>query len=86
MENNVGRPPKNPENRLSYPVRAMVTQGVVTALQKAEEIHGLDGDHHKQGKVSSDILRFYIVEGLRKDGLLDADDPSWVSLKEAGLV
>lgn len=85
MENSVGRPPKNPENRLAYPVRAMVTIGVVEALQEAEKMHGIPGDHHKQGRVSSDILRYYLIEGLRKDGLLDTEDPTWSTLKDAGL-
>jgi len=82
-----GRPPKNPEDKVSTPARALFTSQMASKLQAAAAIHDIPAPAH--GKVPSDILRLYVFWGLKKDGLITEDieaDPSWDTLKEKGLV
>lgn len=91
-----GRPPKNPMEKLSIPVRAMVTPVVTQVLESAQNIHGFSAP--AQGRVASDVLRlavFRLIQGMyEKDpavlGTLTweqfVSDPTWDSLKESGHV
>lgn len=82
-----GRPPKNPENKVGTPVRALVTIGVAEALVEASSEHGIPGP--EIGLVSSDIVRLYVYQGLLKDGKMTealANDATWDTLKARGLV
>ncbi len=82
-----GRPPKDPFQKVGTPVRALVTMPVADQLAVASRTHGID--EPGRGKVSSDILRLYIYNGLVKDGLMTTDlrnDPTWAGLVEMGLV
>jgi len=83
-----GRPPKDPMKKVGTPVRALVTKPMANLLNEAARQHGIP-DPTVRGIVASDILRLYMYHGLIKDGLMTpevAEDPSWDSLRGAGLV
>ena len=85
-----GRPPKDPMKKVSRPVRALVTPPVEKALIQAAQFHGIQYKMSKSGipTVPSDILRLYMVNGLKKDGLWDKEmevDPTFEYLRQAGL-
>lgn len=86
-----GRPPKDPNKKIGRPVRALVTPPVEKALIEAAEMHGISYVIDTLGRttVPSDLLRLWMAQGLKKDGLWTeeiAADPTWDALKQAGLL
>lgn len=82
-----GRPPKNPENKVGTPVRALVTIGIAELLAELSDEHGIPNP--EQGLVSSDIVRLYLYYGLVKDGKMTEEleqDATWDTLKARGLL
>lgn len=83
-----GRPPKDPMERVGWPIRALVTHKVIDALKTSMKLHDLP-TRDKRTKVSSDIVRLAIARLLIHDGLMTGellDDDTWVSLREKGLL
>lgn len=82
-----GRPPKDIWDKMSIPVRAMVTPGVRNALMESQVTHGIAKP--PRGDVSSDILRLAVYRFLQAEGMMTPEldaDPSWDSLKGRGLI
>lgn len=85
-----GRKPKNPMDRIGWPVRALVTHRVIEALQQSMALHDLPASDPRT-RVSSDVVRLGLYMLLKKDGLIESvpgleADPSWDELKRKGLV
>jgi hypothetical protein len=76
-----GRPPmEDPLQRISIPVRGLVSVPVRQALDQALEMHGC---------TTSDLLRLALFNLLKKDGLMTdqlRQDHTWDPLKDKGLV
>lgn len=83
-----GRPPKDPMERVGWPVRALVTHKVIDALQESMKKHDLP-TRDRRTKVSSDIVRLAIARLLIHDDLMTPElleDDTWTSLREKGLL
>ncbi len=76
-----GRPPlEDPLQRISVPVRGLVSVPVRQALEQAISMHGCN---------LSDLLRLAIFNLLKKDGLMTdklRHDHTWDPLKDKGLI
>jgi hypothetical protein len=75
-----GRPPKNPIERVGIPVRALITPIVMDALSV---------DMKANNTNLSEAIRLALYERLLRQGLLTPElenDPTWLTLKEKGLV
>lgn len=75
-----GRPPKNPLEKVGRPIRALVTQPVVDAVQLSMARHNI---------LLSDALRLALFRLLEADGLITpelATDDTWETLRGKGLV
>ena len=82
-----GRPPLPLSERMSTPVRALVTKAVAEALAADAEHSGIAKPRY--GLVASDIVRLYLHYGLEHRHLLTPEleaDPSWDNLKKLGLL
>lgn len=81
-----GRPAKSPRRKVGTPVRCLVTPPVAAAILESSDNHGIP--RPKRGAIPSDILRLAIYNLLDKEGLIQGleEDPSWESLRYAGLV
>lgn len=76
-----GRPPVEPLKKVGRPVRALVTQPVMDAIDAARKNAG--------NLNASDLLRLSLFEHLSRHGLVTDElyeDPTWMTLKEKGLV
>lgn len=85
-----GRPPKHPKKKVGRPVRFLVTPGIEVALIEAAKLHGIKYRRNKLGipTVPSDILRLYLIAGLKKDALWKDEfdqDPTFEELRLNGL-
>lgn len=83
-----GRPPiENPYDKMSQSARTMITPRVRNAMLEAMKTHGIPAP--SRGAVSSYLVRLYLYNGLRADGLMTPDldnDPSFKELKDWGLI
>lgn len=89
-----GRPPKdNPMDVVNTPVRFLVSGRILDIIVKEQEKHGLEPQspgRTGKPKVSSDIGRLPLYRWLQSLGYMEdpevAEDDTWRSLRERGLV
>lgn len=83
-----GRPAADPiYEKMSVSARAMITPNVAEKLIQLSETFGISNP--PRGMIPSDIVRLGMYRLLAAHGLVDeriAEDPSWKTLKEKGLV
>lgn len=76
-----GRPPVDPLKKVGRPVRALVTQPVMEAINQAKENSG--------GLNLSEIFRLALYEYLSRHGLITQEleaDPTFMTLREKGIL
>ncbi len=80
-----GRPPKDPFKKVNRPIRTLVSPLVEDIVKEDAKRHGISVGR----EVGVDYARYCIYEHLKREKLITADlqgDPTWDTLKEAGLV
>jgi hypothetical protein len=80
VDDRVGRPAKNPLDKVGRPVRCLVTKRVAQNLIQLAKSSGIN---------LSDVLRLALYNLLKQRGMMTAEmetDPTWDELKKVGLL